>query len=180
MAANAGDFDTIIDDIIPQMNSILDEAAEMGANVEPFRKHAAECELFAHLQKAALNRSKLEKAFLQASIGDSADAKFVANVRRATEAAAGKFYQLGGTQDKMTKLKAFVADPKNDKAIPEWIPGFVTRYYVQRAKAVEEVKTRQKNLARDVQTLPHEVKPSTPTVPVPPKGNSFGAAPAAG
>lgn len=156
-AAKAGGHDAIEQDICPRMYQILGEAEGMGVNVEPWRKLTAECELYSHLLKASQIRSKMEASFLNGSL----DGDVVAQVRGSVEAAAEKFTQLGGTQEKVDKLKAWVADPKCAKNIPNWLPEFLTRYHTSRATVVRRAEERQKRLAFDVATMPGAVKPST-------------------
>lgn len=147
-------FRKILDNLIPQMNSNLDEAKSLGVHVEPFQKFAAELELYTNLLYASQNLAKLERGFASAS---NSDTNLITEIRQSVDRAQKKFMDLGGTQDQMDKLKAWVANPNKDP-IPGWVPGFLTRYYTSRGNVMAKVQDRQAGL-RQVNTMSVEVKP---------------------
>ncbi len=151
---DAKPFPKIIDDLIPQMNAQLETAKSLGVHVEPFQKFSAECELYANLLYASQNLAKLERGFV--SVNNS-DANLITQIRDSVDRAQRKFLDLGGTQEQMDKLKAWVANPKKDP-IPNWLPGFLTRYYESRAKVMQKVQDRQAGVSQ-VNTMSVEVKP---------------------
>lgn len=140
--------------IIPEMNEKLEEAEALGVYVEPFQKFSAEMELYFNLVNASKNRSKLMSDVLSPS---NADGNMVTDIVRSVEQAQRKFYDLGGSQEQMDKLKAWVVSP-NKEQIPGWIPGFLTRYYTSRGKVMEKVQQRRAG-ATEVKVMPAEVKP---------------------
>lgn len=147
-------FPKILEDLIPEMNAQLESAKSLGVHVEPFQKFAAECELYANLLYASQNLQKLERGFT--SVNNS-DTSLITQIRESVDRAQRKFIDLGGTQDQMDKLKAWVANPKKDP-IPNWLPGFLTRYYTSRANVMQKVQDRQAGVTQ-VNTMPVEVKP---------------------
>lgn len=147
-------FRKIIEEIIPDMYSSLESVKAQGVHVEPFQKFTAELELYANLLYASQNLAKLERGF--ASVSNS-DTSLITEIRQSVDRAQKKFLDLGGTQDQMVKLKAWVANPKKDP-IPGWVPGFLTRYYTSRAKVMQKVQDRQAGLTQ-VNTMTTEVKP---------------------
>jgi hypothetical protein len=151
---DAKPFPKIIDDLIPQMNAQLESAKNLGVHVEPFQKFAAECELYANLLYASQNLAKLERGFV--SVNNS-DANLITQIRDSVDKAQRKFIDLGGTQEQMDKLKAWVANPKKDP-IPNWLPGFLTRYYESRGKVMQRVQDRQAGISQ-VNTMSVDVKP---------------------
>lgn len=151
---DAKPFPKIIDGLIPEMNAKLEAAKNLGVHVEPFQKFAAECELYANLLYASQNLAKLERGFV--SVNNS-DANLITQIRDSVDKAQKKFLDLGGTQEQMDKLKAWVANPKKDP-IPGWLPGFLTRYYESRAKVMQKVQDRQAGVTQ-VNTMTVDVKP---------------------
>lgn len=147
-------FRKIIDEIIPQMNASLDTVKNLGVHVEPFQKFTAELELYANLLYASQNLQKLERGFVSAS---NSDTSLITEIRQSVDRAQKKFTDLGGTQDQMDRLKAWVANPRKDP-IPGWVPGFLTRYYTSRGRVMQKVQDRQAGI-RQVNVLPTEVKP---------------------
>lgn len=147
-------FRKILDNLIPQMNENLDEAKSLGVHVEPFQKFAAELELYTNLLYASQNLAKLERGFASAS---NSDTNLITEIRQSVDRAQKKFSDLGGTQDQMDKLKAWVANPNKDP-IPGWVPGFLTRYYTSRGNVMAKVQDRQAGL-RQVNTMSVDVKP---------------------
>ena len=147
-------FRKILDGLIPQMNANLDEAKSLGVHVEPFQKFAAELELYTNLLYASQNLAKLERGFASAS---NSDTNLITEIRQSVDRAQKKFTDLGGTQDQMDKLKAWVANPNKDP-IPGWVPGFLTRYYTSRGNVMTKVQDRQAGL-RQVNTMSVDVKP---------------------
>lgn len=141
-------------DIIPAMNEKLEEAAELGVHVEPFQKFSAEMELYFNLVNASKNRSRLMQDVMSPS---NADGNMITDIVRSVEQAQKKFNDLGGSQEQMDKLKAWVVSPNKDQ-IPGWVPGFLTRYYTSRGKIMEKVQQRRAG-ATQVKVLPAEVKP---------------------
>ena len=150
--ANA--FRKILDGVIPQMNQTLDSAKAIGVHVEPFQKFTAECELYTNLLFASQNLAKLERGFVSAN---NSDTSLITQIRESVDRAQRKFNDLGGTQDQMDKLKAWVANPKKDP-VPAWVPGFLTRYYGARAKIMGKVAERKAGVST-VNTMSTQVKP---------------------
>ena len=151
---DAKPFPKIIENLIPQMNAQLETAKSLGVHVEPFQKFAAECELYANLLYASQNLAKLEKGFVSVNNSDS---NLITQIRESVDKAQRKFLDLGGTQEQMDKLKAWVANPKKDP-IPNWLPGFLTRYYESRGKVMQKVQDRQAGVSQ-VNTMSVDVKP---------------------
>lgn len=140
--------------IIPEMNEQLEKAQELGVYVEPFQKFSAEMELYFNLVHASKNRGKLMSDVLSPS---NTDGNVITDIVRSVELAQRKFYDLGGSQEQMDKLKAWVVSP-NKEQIPGWVPGFLTRYYTSRGKIMEKVQQRRAG-ATQVKVMPAEVKP---------------------
>jgi hypothetical protein len=141
-------------DIIPEMNEQLSQAEALGVHVEPFQKFAAEMDLYFNLVNASKNRSRLMQDVMSPS---NADGNTITDIVRSVEQAQKKFFDLGGSQEQMDKLKAWVVSPNKDQ-IPGWVPGFLTRYYTSRGKIMEKVQQRRAG-ATQVKVLPAEVKP---------------------
>ncbi|MDP2205282.1 MAG: hypothetical protein Q8K65_03145 [Alphaproteobacteria bacterium] len=141
-------------DIIPEMNEQLSQAEALGVHVEPFQKFAAEMELYFNLVHASKNRSRLMQDVMSPS---NADGNTITDIVRSVDQAQKKFFDLGGSQEQMDKLKAWVVSPSKDQ-IPGWVPGFLTRYYTSRGKIMEKVQQRRAG-ATQVKVLPAEVKP---------------------
>jgi len=147
-------FDKILNNILPAMNATLQSAKNTGVLVEPFQKFTAECELYTNLLYASHNLAKLERGFVSAS---NSDTSLITQIRESVDKAQRKFTDLGGTQEQMDKLKAWVATPKKDP-IPAWLPGFLTRYYTSRGNVMKKVQERKAGVAQ-VKTLSADVKP---------------------
>jgi len=147
-------FPKILEQILPQMNQQLQAAKQLGVHVEPFQKFAAECEIYANLLYASRNRGKLEQGFVNVN---NTDANLITEIRASVDRANKKFLELGGTKEQMDKLQAWVADTKKDP-VPNWLPGFLTRYYTERAKVMQKVQDRNAGV-RHVATMPVDVKP---------------------
>ncbi len=153
--------------ILPQAQNLLKQAEGLGVHVEPFRKHAAECELFINLVNAAQNVAKMDKALINAN---NTDIGLISQIRESVDKAQTQFLNLGGTQEQMDKLKAWISafareesDPArqkavNQKMIPDWIPRFMSRYYEKRSGILEKVQKRTAGI-RQVNTMSEEVKP---------------------
>jgi len=147
-------FRRILGDIIPEMNATLESAKRVGVHVEPFQKFTAECELYTNLLFASQNLAKLERGFVSAN---NSDTSLITQIRESVDKAQRKFTELGGTQDQMDKLKAWVANPKKDP-IPGWVPGFLDRYYTSRGKVMGKVAERKAGVSA-VNTMSTSVKP---------------------
>lgn len=141
-------------DIVPEMNEQLSQAEALGVHVEPFQKYAAEMELYFNLVHASKMRARLMQDVLSPS---NTDGDAITGIQRSVEQAQKKFFELGGSQEQMDKLKAWVVSPNKDQ-IPGWVPGFLTRYYTARGKIMEKVQQRRAG-ATQVKVLPAEVKP---------------------
>lgn len=150
--ANA--FNKILDNILPAMNATLQSAKNAGVHVEPFQKFVAECELYTNLLYASQNLAKLERGFVSAS---NSDTSLITQIRESVDKAQRKFIDLGGTQEQMDKLKAWVATPKKEP-VPNWVPGFLSRYYISRGNVMKKVQERKAGVTQ-VKTLATEVKP---------------------
>jgi hypothetical protein len=144
----------LLAEILPRANSHLEEAKNIGIHIEPFQKHLAECELYAHLLYASQNLAKL-KASMQSAKGGDVNA--LTAVQEAVKTAQDKFVQLGGTMDNFDKLQAWVANDKKEM-IPSWVSGWLERYYDQRQKSMKKVKDRQANVS-EINTISAKIKP---------------------
>ena len=151
---DANAFNKILENILPQMNQTLQSAKNAGVHVEPFQKFTAECELYTNLLFASQNLAKLERGFVSAS---NSDTSLITQIRESVDKAQRKFIELGGTQEQMDKLKAWVATPKKEP-VPNWVPGFLTRYYVSRGNVMKKVQERKAGVAQ-VKTFSADVKP---------------------
>lgn len=149
-----GDYDTILRYILPAASEKLEQAEKLGVHVEPFNKFIAECEVYLHMLNASIRLPKLEKSLH--SINNS-DMDQVIQIQRSMQQAEQTFKRLGGTEEQVDQLKAWVANPSKD-SIPGWLPGFLNRYYVSRGKVMANVQARNAKL-RDVATLAAQVKP---------------------
>lgn len=141
-------------DIVPTMNEKLEEARDLGVHVEPFQKFAAEMDLYFNLVHASKNRNRLMDDVMSPS---NADGNTITDIVRSVDRAQKTFFDLGGSQEQMDKLKAWVVSP-NKEQIPGWVPGFLTRYYTARGNIMEKVQQRRAG-ATQVKVLPAEVKP---------------------
>lgn len=140
--------------IIPSMKETLAEARELGVHVEPFQKFTSECELYMNLLNASQSLSRLERGFVSAS---NSDTSLITTIRQSVDMAQKSFVELGGTQEQMDKLKAWVANPSKD-SIPGWMPGFLNRYYESRGSVMQKVQQRKAGPTQ-VKVLPAAVKP---------------------
>lgn len=147
-------FRKIIDDLIPQMNRTLESVKALGVHVEPFQKFTAEMELYANMLYASQNLAKLERGFSSVS---NSDTSLITEIRESSERAKKKFLELGGTNEQLDKLNSWVANPKKEP-IPQWVHGFLTRYYSSRAKVMERVQKRQAGV-QQLNTMSADVKP---------------------
>lgn len=153
--------------ILPRANELLKQAQGLGVHTEPFEKFVAECDLYAHLVYAAQNLAKLEKGFVNAN---NADIGLITEIRNSVDKAQTKFLDLGGTQEQMDKLKAWVAmysreekDAESSKKtrenmIPAWLPSFMSRYYERRSDIMKKVQERNAGL-RQIKAMSTQVKP---------------------
>lgn len=162
-------FRKIIDELIPQMNQTLESVKALGVHVEPFQKFTAEMELYANMLYASQNLAKLERGFSSVS---NSDTSLITEIRQSSDRAKKKFLELGGTNEQLDKLNSWVANPKKEP-IPQWVHGFLTRYYTSRAKVMEKVQKRQSNAHQQLNTMSVEVKP-----PVTDQFNAAGDKPA--
>lgn len=142
--------------LLPDAAMILEGAKEGGVHVEPFQKHLAECELYAHLLNASQNRSKFQ-ASLQSATG--ADTSALADARSAIKKAQDKFIQLGGTLERFDRLQEWVANDKKE-LIPAGLTGFLERYYTARRRTMKAIQDKKSSALRDANTMPVKVKPA--------------------
>ncbi len=141
----------------------LEQAKQLGAHVEPFEKHLAECELYAHLLDASINRSAFQ-ASLESPNG--ADTHALQNVRESVKKAQDKFLLLGGTAEHFDRLQAWVANDKKEM-IPSWVTRFLDRYYDARRRSMVKIQERKSSMVRDVNTMSAKVKPADFPPPAP-------------
>jgi hypothetical protein len=141
--------------ILPDMNSQLDEAARIGIHVEPFRKFAAECELYANLLEASQNLESMKKGL---TLPGGANPDLIISIKKSVDLAKKKFADLGGSPEQFDRLEAWVASPRKE-TIPPWLPGFIDRYYDSRRKVMKKVQERQTGVVRDARTMSVKVKP---------------------
>lgn len=144
----------LLEEILPQATSHLEEAKNLGIHIEPFQKHLAECELYAHLLYASQNLNRLKESMQSAKGGD---VNALVTVQQAVKTAQDKFIQLGGTMDNFDRLQAWVANDKKEM-IPAWVSGWLERYYDQRQKSMKKVQERKANV-REINTMSAQVKP---------------------
>lgn len=153
-AKHCKSYELIKRDLLPMAASRLDKAEEKGVHVEPFRKFLAECEVYVHMLNSSIKLPQLEKSFASPS---QADANLITEIQRSMALAQEKFRELGGSEEKMDQIKAWIANPDKDD-VPAWLPGFLTRYYTARAKVMVKVQARTAQ-QRDVTLMSTEVKP---------------------
>jgi hypothetical protein len=146
--------DDLVNYLIGSMNEDLETAKSLGVHVEPFQKFSAECELYANLLNASKNLEAMEKSTLSAN---NVNTGLITEIRESVEKAQRKFLQLGGTQEKMDRLKAWVSNPKKDP-IPASLPAFLTRYYTARGNVMGKIQNRKAGV-RQLATMPDDVKP---------------------
>ncbi len=147
-------YEAIKDDLLPTAAERLDEAEKKGVHVEPFRKFLAECEVYVHMLNSSIKLPMLEKSLMSAS---QADTNLLTEIQRSMALAQQKFLSLGGSEEKMDQIKAWIANPAKDD-VPGWLPGFLTRYYTSRSKVMAKVQARTAQ-QRDVALMSTEVKP---------------------
>lgn len=155
------------DELLPRANDILTQVKALGVHTEPFQKFVAECELYINLVHAAQNVARLNEAMMRPN---GSDGNLLVQIREAVDRAQAKFIDLGGTEEKMDKLKAWVAkysraeaDPEKDlkkreEMVPPWLAGFMSRYYERRSAIMKRVHERNAGLTQ-VKLLPAGVKP---------------------
>lgn len=141
--------------LVSTQNAHLHEAKHLGVHTEPFEKFLAECEVYLHMLNASLQLPQLEQSMYSAS---NADVDAIIRIKESVERAAAKFISLGGTEEQMDRIKAWIANQDKEQ-VPGWLPGFLTRYYTARGKVMAKVQARNAQ-ARDVATMPAEVKPA--------------------
>ncbi|MCE9507550.1 MAG: hypothetical protein K8R48_04440 [Alphaproteobacteria bacterium] len=144
----------ILSEFLPQAKEQLEEAKQLGIHIEPFQKHLAECELYAHLLDASQNLKQLKESMLSVN---GANANALVSIQESVKAAKDKFVQLGGTMENFDKLQAWVANDKKE-TIPAWVSTWLDRYYDQRQKAMKKVQERRAGV-REVNTMSAKVKP---------------------
>lgn len=149
-----GSYDDILRYILPAAAEKLEQAEKLGVHVEPFSKFVAECEVYLHMLNASIRLPKLEKSLH--SINNS-DMDQVIKIQRSMLQAEQTFKRLGGTEEQVDQLKAWVANPSKDN-IPGWLPGFLNRYYTSRGKVMANVQARNAKM-RDVALMAAQVKP---------------------
>ncbi len=153
-AKSAGsDFDDAAE-LLENAQEMLSEVEELGVYAEPFSKFVAECVVYTHMLKASVLLPKLYSGINTVS---NNDISVITEIQESVEQAQRAFMRIGGSQEKMDRLKAWIANPEKDK-IPSWMPGFLTRYYTSRGKVMEQINARRANM-RDVSLLPADVKP---------------------
>ncbi|MBI1216845.1 MAG: hypothetical protein GC185_13665 [Alphaproteobacteria bacterium] len=153
-AGSAPSFRNLIDDLLPVMKDELEKTKALGVHVEPFQKFTAECELYANLLYASKNLEALEQSTLSAN---NVSTSLITQIRESVDRAQAKFTELGGTQEQMDRLKAWVVNPKKDP-IPGWLPGFLTRYYTARGNVMDKIQNRKAGV-RQLNTMSETVKP---------------------
>ena len=149
-----GSYDDILRYILPAAAEKLEQAEKLGVHVEPFNKFVAECEVYLHMLNASIRLPKLEASLH--SINNS-DMDQVIKIQRSMQQAEQAFKRLGGTEEQVDQLKAWVANQSKDN-IPGWLPGFLNRYYTSRSKVMANVQARNAKL-RDVALMAATVKP---------------------
>ena len=150
-----GSYDDILRYILPAASEKLEQAEKLGVHVEPFNKFVAECEVYLHMLNASIRLPKLEASLN--SINNS-DMDQVIKIQRSMQQAENTFKRLGGTEEQVDQLKAWVANPSKE-SIPAWLPGFLNRYYTSRNKVMANVQSRNAKL-RDVALMSSQVKPA--------------------
>lgn len=133
----------------------LERAKQVGVYTEPFEKFVAECELYAALLTVSQDVKKLQEGL--GTIGGQKTADLIVSIRKNSEDAQAKFRALGGTDEQMDTLKAWVANPRKEP-VPPWLSGFLSRYYEQRGRVMQKVQERKAGFA-EVRTVSAKVKP---------------------
>ncbi len=148
------DYEQIVDDLLPRALDLLDTAKEHGVHVEPFEKFVAECEVYVHMLNASIRLPQLEKSLYSAS---QSDVHQIVEIQQSMQKAQKKFIELGGGEEQVDQLKAWVANTEKT-SVPTWLPGFLTRYYTSRSKVMANVQARNARM-RDVTLMAASVKP---------------------
>lgn len=149
-----GTYEDIERFLVEDAAKALDKAESKGVHVEPFRKFLAECEVYLHMLNASIRLPQLERSLMAAS---QADVSLAIRIQESVSKAEVKFKQLGGTDEQVDQLKAWVANPNKD-SVPAWLPGFLTRYRASRKNVMAKVQARNAKI-RDVQLMSADVKP---------------------
>lgn len=149
-----GRYEDIANYIFSNASEKLEKAEKLGVHVEPFNKFLAECEVYLHMLNASIRLPKLEQSLHSIN---NADMDQVIKIQQSMQRAEMKFKQLGGTEEQVDQLKAWVANPSKEN-IPAWLPGFLNRYYVSRGQVMAKVQARNAQL-RDVKLMSAQVKP---------------------
>lgn len=154
---SGSDFDDALE-LLDEASDTLSNVARLGVYTEPFAKTLAECVVYTQMLKASV---LLPKLFSGINTVSNNDISFITEIEQAVESAQEAFITLCGdrksAEQRMDRLKAWIADPEKEK-IPSWIPGFLTRYYTTRGNVMEQVNARRANM-NDVSLLPADVRP---------------------
>lgn len=150
-----GSYDRIVEYVLPTATEQLEKAeGTLGIHTEPFSKFLAECEVYLHLLNASIRLPKLEQSLHSIN---NADMDQVIQIQQSMQKAEQTFKRLGGTEEHVDQLKAWVANPSKED-IPAWLPNFLNRYYVARSKALAKSQARDAQL-RDIKLMSTQVKP---------------------
>jgi hypothetical protein len=147
--------DEISENRIKKMEKALKKARELDIATQPFEKFIEECDLYVNLLKESIKFAENEASV---SGGSEVNTSILVDIRESVDKAKTRFKALGGAEEQMDRLKAWVADPNKEK-IPAWLPGFLTRYYKSRTGVMKKLKERHANTLRDAQLMPSDVKP---------------------
>lgn len=134
---------------------VLAQAKSLDVHTEPFEKFVAECEVYLHILNASMELPGLESSMHSAS---NADVDAIIRIKNSVENATRAFVRLGGTEEQMDRIKAWIANQHKEE-IPGWLPGFLTRYYTSRSKVMGKVQARNAQ-QRDVALMAAQVKPA--------------------
>lgn len=153
-ASVEGRYEDIVGYLFSVAAEKLEQAENLGVHTEPFSKFLAECEVYLHMLNASICLPKLEQSLYSIN---NADMGQVVKIQQSMQKAEAKFKQLGGTEEQVDQLKAWIANPSKD-VIPGWLPGFLSRYYIARGKVMANVQARNARM-RDLALMSAEIKP---------------------
>lgn len=149
-----GSYGHVINYLLPEAQELLEKARDKGVHTEPFEKFLGECEVYVHMLNASLRLPQMESRMYSAS---NTDIRIITEIKDSILSAKKRFLQLGGTEEQMDKLTAWIANP-NKQPVPGWMSGFLNRYYTSRSKVMAKVQARNAKL-NDVALMTAQVKP---------------------
>ncbi len=137
-----------------QMRGQLDDIEDGGVYVEPFQKFLKEVEIYSYMLEAAV-----KKDILVSGMRDVVNQDLIIEINEGVSNAIDGFTQMGGPQSRVDELKGWVMSNSAPR-IPDFIPGFINRYYSKRNDIMKKVEKRDASAAQDVKTMAADVKPN--------------------